>query len=348
MPPWRRRSRQTVSLPPCSTLLSVACPALRSGISFPYNRSGYALSVKRRPSLLDGILLPRAHRSAAPPIPILLPNRQHTRVLRDHEKSNNPALALNVLLEAHLAAAANHVFVGSQLAQSHRAPRMEAIGRDAGFGAEAEFEAVGEARRCVYVDRGGVDLTLETPRGGGVLRNDRVGQPGAVARNKTDRFVEGFDDFDRQCQVEVLGVPIFIRRRFRRWDECARAIIAAEFHAGGREAGRHPRQKFLHDAGMHDHRLHRVAYGGPAALRVEAYLLGHREIGCAVDVDVTDAVEMREDWNGGACERCLQLLAAAWDDQCECFRMTLEDLNRLAIRVADEHHRIRIEIGFFQ
>src|SRR5712692_3265500 len=96
---------------------------------------------------------------------------------------------------------------------------------------------------------------------------------------------------------------------------------------------------------MHDHRLHRVAYGGPAALRVEAYLLGHREIGCAVDVDVTDTVEMREDWNGGACERRLQLLAAAWDDQVECFRMTLEDLNRLAIRVADEHHRIRIEIG---
>src|SRR6266851_6398790 len=86
MPPWRRRSRQTVSLPPCSTLLSVACPALRSGISFPYNRSGSALSVKRRPSLLDGILLPRVHRSAAPPIPILLPNRQHTRVLGTPQK----------------------------------------------------------------------------------------------------------------------------------------------------------------------------------------------------------------------------------------------------------------------
>jgi SprT-like family len=38
--PWRRRPRQTVSPRPYSTLLSAACPALRSGISFPYNRSG--------------------------------------------------------------------------------------------------------------------------------------------------------------------------------------------------------------------------------------------------------------------------------------------------------------------
>src|SRR5712664_2700700 len=96
---------------------------------------------------------------------------------------------------------------------------------------------------------------------------------------------------------------------------------------------------------MYDHRLHRVAYRRPAALRVEAYLLGHREIGGAVDVGVTDAVEMREDWNRGACERGLQLLAAARDDQVERFRMTLEDLNRLAVRAADEHHRIRIQIG---
>src|SRR6266436_4365382 len=87
-------------------------------------------------------------------VPMLSDRLHSSRVLRDHEKSNNPALALNILLEAHLAVAANHVFVGSQLAQSHRAARMQAIGRDAGFGAEAEFEAVGEARRRVYVDRG--------------------------------------------------------------------------------------------------------------------------------------------------------------------------------------------------
>src|SRR5713226_10441499 len=70
--------------------------------------------------------------------------------------SHDVPVLLNRLysLDAHLAIAANHVFVGSQLTQSHRAARMKAIGRDAGFGAEAEFEAVGEARRRVYVDRG--------------------------------------------------------------------------------------------------------------------------------------------------------------------------------------------------
>src|SRR5215470_14028004 len=58
-----------------------ACPALQFGILLPYNRSGLAQSVERRPSLPDGILLPRLHRSAAPPILTLVPHRQHTRLL---------------------------------------------------------------------------------------------------------------------------------------------------------------------------------------------------------------------------------------------------------------------------
>jgi hypothetical protein len=43
--------------------------------------------VKRRPQLLDGILLPRLYRSAASPTLILVPDRHHTRLRKNEEFS---------------------------------------------------------------------------------------------------------------------------------------------------------------------------------------------------------------------------------------------------------------------
>src|SRR5208282_904237 len=47
-----------------------------------YHLCRASLAVAWRPSLLDGIFLPRLHRSAAPPTLILVPVRQYTRLLR--------------------------------------------------------------------------------------------------------------------------------------------------------------------------------------------------------------------------------------------------------------------------
>src|SRR5439155_16485380 len=57
-----------------------ACPALQSGISFPYNRSGLSAVKARRPSLLDGVLAPRLHRPAAPRLSMVLLHPLHTRL----------------------------------------------------------------------------------------------------------------------------------------------------------------------------------------------------------------------------------------------------------------------------
>src|SRR5712692_254950 len=58
-----------------------ACPALQSGIFFPYNRSGLSAVKARRPSLLDGVLSPRVHRPAAPRLAMVLLHPLHTRLL---------------------------------------------------------------------------------------------------------------------------------------------------------------------------------------------------------------------------------------------------------------------------
>src|SRR5579875_1658894 len=62
---------------------------------------------------------------------------------------------------AYLSVAMNHVFVGGQLTQAHRTARMKAIGRNSRFGAETEFEAVGEPRRSIDVHRSRIDLAFK-------------------------------------------------------------------------------------------------------------------------------------------------------------------------------------------
>ena len=59
---------------------------------------------------------------------------------------------------ADLAVAPDDVLVGGELAQAHRAARVQLLRRDADLGAEAELLAVGEARRRVHDHRGRVDL----------------------------------------------------------------------------------------------------------------------------------------------------------------------------------------------
>jgi hypothetical protein len=52
---------------------------LQSGISFPYSRSGLSAAKERRPSLLDGVLVPRLRRPAAPRLSMVLLHPVHIR-----------------------------------------------------------------------------------------------------------------------------------------------------------------------------------------------------------------------------------------------------------------------------
>ena len=71
-----------------------------------------------------------------------------------------------------MAVAMDHIFVGGQFPQTHRATGVELLGRDAHFTAQAEFSAVGEPG-------GGIDIdgcTVHT--GGEDLLGIRIGDSG--------------------------------------------------------------------------------------------------------------------------------------------------------------------------
>jgi hypothetical protein len=83
------RFTSAITVPP-----HAACPALRSGIFVPYNRSGLSVVGARRPSLLDGVSSPRMHRPFAPR-PLMTPYRtmeSHVRLFGlDAFEESDPA-----------------------------------------------------------------------------------------------------------------------------------------------------------------------------------------------------------------------------------------------------------------
>ena len=104
------------------------------------------------------------------------------------------------------------VLVGGQLAQAHRAARVQLLRRDPDLGAEAELLAVGEARARVHDDRRRVDLVREAAGRVEIAREDRLGVPGAVAVDVRDRGVEIGRDRDRHLQVEELAAEVVVGR----------------------------------------------------------------------------------------------------------------------------------------
>ena len=85
-----------------------------------------------------------------------------------------PRPATRDRLPADLAVATDAVLVGGELAQAHRAARVQAVGRDADLRAEAELETVVETRARVPENGRGIDSVEKLLRGRSVGRDDRV------------------------------------------------------------------------------------------------------------------------------------------------------------------------------
>src|SRR4051812_48913653 len=93
-------------------------------------------------------------------------------------------------LRAHLAAAAHHVLVGSELLDAHWPTGMEAIGRNADLGAHAELAAVGELRGSIVQHDGAIYPLEEALRGGGIGGDDAVGVRRTISRDVADGGVD--------------------------------------------------------------------------------------------------------------------------------------------------------------
>ena len=80
---------------------------------------------------------------------------------------------------------------------------------NAEFSAQAEFEAVGEARRSIPVNDGGVDFALEFSGAGFAGGEDAFRVSAAMLFDVLDGFIDGADDFAVYDLIKVLGVPAF-------------------------------------------------------------------------------------------------------------------------------------------
>ncbi len=109
-----------------------------------------------------------------------------------------------------MAGALDEVLERAQLLQPDRPAGVQLLGRVADLGALAELAAVGEARRGVDVDAGGVDAQLEGPRRRGLAGHDRLRVAAAVAVDVVDRLGCPVDDRHRHLERQVLGVPVLV------------------------------------------------------------------------------------------------------------------------------------------
>src|SRR5215472_19266510 len=97
---------------------------------------------------------------------------------------------------------------GGEGDEPHGAPPVEAAGRDAELGAQAELAPVVEAGRRVDGDASGVDLAPPAKGVGLVPRADGLRVTRAVPRDVGERAVEAVDHPHGQDGVEELAAPV--------------------------------------------------------------------------------------------------------------------------------------------
>src|SRR5258705_3920056 len=152
---------------------------------------------------------------------------------------------------ANLSVAGDHVFVGGQFVQPHRPSRVETVGGNSGFGAESEFEAVGEPRRRVNINGSRIDLAGKASRRVRVAGDDGIGKMRAVTLYKRDRVVERIDDLYRQDHVEVFDVPILGAGDARFGSAFHRRLVAPKLYNRPFQRSRNPEQQFSAAFAMH-------------------------------------------------------------------------------------------------
>src|SRR5262249_2396041 len=114
---------------------------------------------------------------------------------------------------ADLTVSSNNILVTTQLLQSAGSAGVNFVGTDADFRAQAQFEAVVEARAGIDEDGGRINSCGEAPRRRLVCRDNRFGVPRAVASDMCDGLLDPLDHLDGNNQVEELRREIRVNGR---------------------------------------------------------------------------------------------------------------------------------------
>ncbi len=102
----------------------------------------------------------------------------------------------------------HHEFLRGEPFQADRAARVQLVVGDADFGAQSEFEAVGEAGRCIDHHGSRIDLPQEAHRAGVVLGHDGVGMLRRIAVDVVYGLLQIVDDAHGEDGRQVFGRPV--------------------------------------------------------------------------------------------------------------------------------------------
>ena len=171
---------------------------------------------------------------------------------------------------------------------------MQAARRDADFGTKAEFAAIGKLGGGIVQHDGRIDTGQEPFGHGGSFGHDRIGVLAAVGGDMGDGAIDAGDFGNAGDGVEILGVPILRGGRQDAGIERLHRCIAAHF-ARPLQQRRH--QSLLQRSGrrsIDQQRLHRSAHRRAAQLAVDHDRHGLFGIGAGIDIDMVDAIQMRQ------------------------------------------------------
>ena len=179
-------------------------------------------------------------------------------------------------LRTHLAGAQHQVLVARYLLKAERAAGVELLRRDAELRAEAELEAVREARGGVPVHDGGVHVAQEVVGVRLVGRDYALRMLGAVAVYVLDGGLDVGDDLDGHGEAEIFVRPVGLGGRYHALGVLRRGLVAVELHVLVRERLQKRLEVLLSPVLLHQQGLGGVADAGALGLGVYDYGLGHR------------------------------------------------------------------------
>ena len=226
---------------------------------------------------------------------------------------------------------------------------MELLRRDAELRAEAELEAVREARGGVPVHDGGVHVAQEVVGVRLVGRDYALRMLGAVAVYVLDGGLDVGDDLDGHGKAEIFVRPVGLGGRDHALGVARRGLVAVELHVLVRERLQKRLEVLLSPVLLHQQGLGGVADAGALGLGVYDYGLGHRVVSALVHVDVAVAGAGLQDGHGGVHHGVVyEPRAAAGDDEVDVLPQLEHAVDGLVARVLDQADRVGRDAGGFQ
>src|SRR5207244_9813560 len=104
---------------------------------------------------------------------------------------------------------------------------MKFVSADTNFRAEAKFAAISKPRRCVPVNRGGIDLVKEFLSPRGVASDDDIAMMRATFFHVRDRVFDVVYGAGSEDEIEIFRSPVFLARGMERLIVVSREVIEA-------------------------------------------------------------------------------------------------------------------------